>query len=84
LGFDGKSVIHPLQIPIVNAVYTPTKTEIEKAQRVVAAIKDAEAKGSGVIAVDGKMIDKPIVERAMRNLELARAAGVEIDGEALS
>jgi len=81
LGFDGKSVIHPLQIPIVNMVYTPTKIEIDKALRVVAAIKEAEAKGSGVIAVDGKMIDKPIVDRARRNLELARAAGIEIPEE---
>jgi citrate lyase subunit beta/citryl-CoA lyase len=82
LGFDGKSVIHPNQIPIVNAVYTPTKVEIEKALRVVAAIKEAEAKGSGVISVDGKMVDKPIVERALRNLELARASGIEISEEA--
>ena len=81
LGFDGKSVIHPNQIPIVNAVYTPTKAEIEKALRVVAAIKEAESKGSGVIAVDGKMVDKPIVERALRNLELARASGIEINEE---
>jgi len=81
LGFDGKSVIHPNQIPIVNAVYTPTKAEIEKALRVLAAIKEAEAKGSGVISLDGKMVDKPIVERAQRNLELARAAGIEIHEE---
>ena len=84
LGFDGKSVIHPNQIPIVNAVYTPTKAEIDKALRIVAAIKEAEAQGSGVIAVDGKMVDKPIVERAMRNLELARASGIEINEEVRS
>lgn len=78
LGFDGKSVIHPLQISLVNKVYTPTKQEIDKALRVVAGIREAERKGSGVIAVDGKMVDKPIVERALRNLELARAAGIEV------
>lgn len=81
LGFDGKSVIHPLQIPIVDGVYAPTKAEIEKALRVVAAIRDAEARGSGVVAVDGKMVDKPIVERALRDLELARAAGMDTGEE---
>lgn len=71
LGFDGKSVIHPSQIAMVHAIYTPTPEEVAKARRVVAAAADAEAKGSGVIALDGKMIDKPIVERAMRVLALA-------------
>ncbi|MFS8541469.1 MAG: aldolase/citrate lyase family protein [Tissierellales bacterium] len=76
LGFDGKSVIHPRQIPIVNSVFTPTKKEIENAKAVIYAIKEAEAKGSGVIALNGKMIDKPIVERAERILMLAEAAGL--------
>lgn len=78
LGFDGKSVIHPLQIPLVNAIYTPTKEEIDRALRITAAIQEAEARGSGVVSVDGKMVDKPIVERALRNLALARASGIEI------
>jgi len=84
LGFDGKSVIHPLQIPIVNAIYTPTKTEVEKSLRIIAAIREAEERGSGVISVDGRMVDKPIVERALRNLELARASGIEINEEVRS
>ncbi len=71
LGFDGKSVIHPSQIAMVHAIYAPTPEEVAKARRVVAAAADAEARGSGVIALDGKMIDKPIVERAMRVLALA-------------
>ncbi|HUW71222.1 MAG TPA: aldolase/citrate lyase family protein [bacterium] len=71
LGFDGKSVIHPSQIAMVHAIYAPTTEEVAKARRVIAAAADAEAKGSGVIALDGKMIDKPIVERAMRVLALA-------------
>jgi len=81
LGFDGKSVIHPLQIPLVNAVYTPTREEIDRALRITAAIKEAEERGSGVVSVDGKMVDKPIVERALRTLELARASGIEINQE---
>lgn len=81
LGFDGKSVIHPLQIPLVNAVYTPTREEIDRVLRITAAIKEAEERGSGVVSVDGKMVDKPIVERALRTLELARASGIEINQE---
>ncbi len=76
LGFDGKSVINPKQIePIVN-IYTPTVKEIKKSLDIMEAIKEANQKGSGVIALNGKMIDKPIVERARRVLDLARAAGV--------
>ncbi len=81
LGFDGKSVINPRQIPVVNAVFTPTEKEIGKAIDVMMAIEEAEAKGSGVIALNGKMIDKPIVERAQRVLQLAEAAGVYQKGE---
>lgn len=76
LGFDGKSVIHPRQIGLVNKIYTPTEKEIRNAVRVVGAIKEAESKGSGVIALDGKMIDGPVVDRAYRVLELAKASGV--------
>jgi len=76
LGFDGKSVIHPRQIGLVHMVYTPTEKEINYSLRVVDAIKEADRKSSGVIALDGKMIDAPIVERAYRVLELAKASGV--------
>ncbi len=76
LGFDGKSVIHPRQIGMVHKIYTPTEKEIRNAVRVVGAIKEAESKGSGVIALDGKMIDGPVVDRAYRVLELAKASGV--------
>ena len=76
LGFDGKSVIHPRQIGMVHKIFTPTEKEIRNAVRVVGAIKEAESKGSGVIALDGKMIDGPVVDRAYRVLELAKASGV--------
>lgn len=81
LGFDGKSVINPRQIPIINSVFTPTEIEIKKSKDVIYAIEEAEAKGSGVIALNGKMIDKPIVERAQRVLMLAEAAGLYKKGE---
>ncbi|OJG39120.1 citrate (Pro-3S)-lyase, beta subunit [Enterococcus dispar] len=74
LGFDGKSVINPRQIPLVNKVYAPTEKEIQNAKEVIWGIKEAEAKGSGVISVNGKMVDKPIVERAERVIALAKAA----------
>ena len=74
LGFDGKSVINPRQIPIVNAIYAPTFKEIQQAKEVIWAIREAEEKGSGVISLNGKMVDKPIVERAQRVIALAKAA----------
>ncbi|MBG9988718.1 citrate (pro-3S)-lyase subunit beta [Aerococcaceae bacterium DSM 111176] len=81
LGFDGKSVINPRQIPIVNDVFTPTQEEIDHAIDVMSAIEEAEAKGSGVIALNGQMIDKPIVERAERVIRLAEASGLHVKGD---
>ena len=64
LGFDGKSVIHPNQIPIIHDVFDPTEAEVERAQRVVAAAKDAAERGLGAVSVDGRMVDAPVVRRA--------------------
>ena len=74
LGFDGKSVINPRQIPIVHALYTPTEAEVSHAQAVIEAIQEAEEKGQGVISLKGKMIDKPIVDRALRIIDLIKAS----------
>ena len=76
LGFDGKSIINPRQIHIVNEVFAPTEKEIEKAKKIIAAIKEAEKRGSGVIAVNGKMVDRPVVIRAQRTIDLAIASGI--------
>lgn len=76
LGFDGKSVINPRQIRPVHEIYTPTEKDIQKALAVEGAIREANRKGSGVIALNGKMIDKPVVERAQRVLDLAYATGM--------
>lgn len=76
LGFDGKSIINPRQIEVVNDVFAPTEKEIEKARVIIAAIKEAEKKGSGVIAVNGKMVDRPVVLRAQRTIDLAKASGI--------
>ncbi len=76
LGFDGKSIINPRQIEVVNSVFTPTPKAIEKALRIVAAIKEAQAKGSGVVSLNGKMVDRPVVIRAERTIAYAIASGV--------
>ncbi|MCM1319068.1 MAG: citrate (pro-3S)-lyase subunit beta [Muribaculaceae bacterium] len=76
IGFDGKSIINPRQIEVVNEVFAPTAKDIEKARAIVAAIKEAEKKGSGVIALNGKMIDRPVVIRAERTINLAIASGI--------
>lgn len=80
LGYDGKSLVNPRQIPMVNKVFNPTKDEIENAQAVQNAIREAKAKGSGVISMNGKMVDKPVVEKANRVLETAKASNL-IDEE---
>lgn len=76
MGFDGKSIINPRQIEIVNEVFAPKEKDIEKARTVLAAIKEAAEKGSGVIAVNGKMVDRPVVIRAQRTIDLAIASGI--------
>ncbi len=76
LGFAGKSVIHPSQIPVVHDVFTPTMEEVEKALRVMQAIEDAEKRGLGVISLDGKMVDAPVVARAAKVVRLAKGAKI--------
>lgn len=75
LGFEGKLCIHPHQVEIANQVYTPGREQIDHALRVVEAWERAEAEGRGVFALDGKMIDAPLVEVQRRVLERARRAG---------
>lgn len=76
MGFDGKSIINPRQIEIINEVFAPKEKDIEKARIILAAIKEAAEKGSGVIAVNGKMVDRPVVIRAQRTIDLAIASGI--------
>lgn len=76
LGFAGKSVINPKQIKPLHHIFNPTEKEIEHSLNVMYAIEEAERKGSGVIALDGKMIDKPVVKRAEHLLTLAKASGL--------
>ncbi|GHV19415.1 putative citrate lyase, beta subunit [Spirochaetia bacterium] len=83
LGFDGKSIINPRQIKTIHEVFTPSEKEIANAFAVLDAIKQAEKNGSGVISLNGKMIDKPIVARAERVLDLARAMSLVSEEEAV-
>ena len=64
LGFAGKSIIHPNQIRIIHDVFNPTEAEIAKAQKILAAAKEAAERGQGAVTVDGKMVDMPVVKRA--------------------
>ena len=81
LGFDGKSCIHPRQIDIIHEVYTPSEKEIEYSVKVLNSYAEAKRKNLGVIAVEGKMIDGPIVVRAQRIINAARAAGIKVEVE---
>lgn len=81
LGFDGKSVINPRQIKPVHRVFTPTRKEIDKALKIMEASREAERRGSGVISLNGKMVDRPIVLRAQRCIEMAKASRVVLEEE---
>lgn len=76
LGFNGKSLINPRQIELLHNAYAPTEEDVEYAQRVIAAADKAEREGLGVISLNGKMIDAPIVNHAKRVLQKAEASGV--------
>ncbi len=75
LGFDGMGCIHPRQIPVIHENFAPLPEEIEKAQKIVLAFEDAKAKGLGVVSLDTKMIDPPVVKRAERIVNLAVSLG---------
>lgn len=81
MGFDGKSVINPRQIKLLYKIFAPTDKEIDLAERVLAAYAEAKAKNSGVIALNGKMIDVPVVTRAERVLSYAIALGLRKGGQ---
>lgn len=78
LGYTGKSVVHPSQVSIVHEIYTPSEEEIDNAKAIFAAYEEALKCGSGVTSLNGKMIDKPMVTRAMAVLSSAKAAGMEV------
>lgn len=76
LGFNGKSLINPRQIELLHNAYAPTQEDVDYARRVVAAAEEGERQGLGVISLNGKMIDAPIINHARRVLQRAAASGV--------
>ena len=77
LGFRGKACVHPDQVEVVNRVFTPSDDELSRARRVVEAYEQAVGEGEGVTALDGEMIDLPVVERARQVLALAERSTVD-------
>jgi citrate lyase beta subunit len=75
LGYTGKQVIHPSQVIPVQTTFTPSEEAILQAQRIVQAARENQQAGRGAFALDGKMVDAPIIKAAERTLERARAAG---------
>lgn len=78
LGFQGKLVIHPAQVEVVNSVFSPTAEELARARKIVEVYEEALAAGSGVAQLNGKLIEKPVALRARRILEVARSLGLEV------
>ncbi|MEQ9943976.1 citrate (pro-3S)-lyase subunit beta [Pectobacterium aroidearum] len=76
LGFNGKSLINPRQIELLHNAYAPTQDEVDYSHLVIKAAEEGERAGLGVISLNGKMIDGPIIDHARRVLERAQASGV--------
>lgn len=76
MGFAGKSCIHPSQVKIVHEIFTPTKEELEKSLEIVKAAEAADISKGGVITVNGKMVDIPVIAKAEKVVRLAKSAGM--------
>jgi len=76
LGFEGMGCIHPRQISVIQECYKPGREEIEKAKKILLAYEEAKNRGFGVVSLDSKMIDKPVVKRAMATVELAKKLNI--------
>jgi citrate lyase subunit beta / citryl-CoA lyase len=79
LGFEGMGCIHPIQIEIIHRAFTPTMSELEKAMKIVAAYEEAQARGLGVVSLGSKMIDAPVVQRALKLVARARQMGLTLE-----
>lgn len=76
MGFNGKSLINPRQIEILHNAYAPTQEEVDYAERVLEAAEEGERNGLGVISLNGKMIDAPIINHARVVIERKNASGI--------
>jgi len=79
MGFSGKQIIHPNQVDVVQSAFTPDDETIERALRLITAFREHQKAGRGAFALDGKMVDAPLIRAAERVLERARAAGKVIN-----
>ena len=78
LGFNGKQLIHPTQVEIAQRAFAPSEKEVEFAVRVVVADKKADKQGRGAWTLDGKMIDVPVVGKAIGVVNKAEACGFDV------
>lgn len=78
LGFEGMGCIHPGQIRVIHEAFAPSQGELEKAVRIVAAFEDAQARGVGVVSLGSKMIDPPVVNRAVKLVARAKQMGITL------
>jgi citrate lyase subunit beta/citryl-CoA lyase len=76
MGFEGMGCVHPRQIPVIHKAFAPSSIEIEKALNIVAAFDEAQRNGLAVVSLGSKMIDPPVVERALKLIGQARAMGL--------
>jgi len=76
LGFEGMGCVHPTQIAVIHEAFAPTSLEIERARKIVAAYNEAQEKGLGVVSLGSKMIDAPVVQRALKLIARARTMGL--------
>ena len=76
MGFEGMGCVHPLQIAVIHQAFAPTKPELERARKIVAAYNEAQRKGLGVVSLGSKMIDPPVVQRALKLMAQAEAMGL--------
>lgn len=76
MGFEGMGCVHPTQIPVIHQAFAPTSAEIERARKIVAAYEEAQQKGLGVVSLGSKMIDPPVVQRALKLMARAEAMGL--------
>ncbi|HEV2169695.1 MAG TPA: aldolase/citrate lyase family protein, partial [Candidatus Binatus sp.] len=76
LGFEGMGCVHPTQIPVIHEAFAPSSAEIERARKIVTAYNEAQERGVGVVSLGSKMIDPPVVQRALKLIARAQAMGL--------
>src|ERR1035438_5412714 len=79
MGFEGMGCLHPIQIEIIHRAFAPSLNELEKALKIVASYEDAQARGLGVVSLGSKMIDAPVVQRALKLVARAKQMGIVAD-----